>query len=57
VVNDNLLTPEEADGYGVVPGIVASSSRSKVLLHVQWKTAVQFIGSDDSGLGWGGSRR
>jgi hypothetical protein len=56
VVDGNPLTEEEAVGDGALPGVVAGGSSSKVLLHLQRKTAVRFIGSDSDGVGWGGAR-
>jgi hypothetical protein len=43
---------EEEIGDGALPSDVADGSSSKVLLHLQWKTAVWFIGSDGDGAGW-----
>jgi hypothetical protein len=57
VVDDSLLTEGEAARGGVLPGVVAGGSSSKVLLHLQWKTAVRFLGLDGHGVGWGGTRR
>jgi hypothetical protein len=57
VVDDSLHVEEEAVRGGVLPGIVASGSSSKVLLHLQWKTAVRFLGSDGVGIGQGSARR
>jgi hypothetical protein len=57
VDDSDLLTEEEADEDGAQPSDVASSSSSKVLLHLQRKTAMQFIGSDNDRVGWGGARR
>jgi hypothetical protein len=47
VVDGGRLAEEEAVGDGALPDDVADGSSSKVLLHLQWKTAVWFIGSDD----------
>jgi hypothetical protein len=49
VVNGSPLTEEEAAGGGVLPGIVAGGSSSKVLLHLQRKTVTELDG--------GGARR
>jgi hypothetical protein len=57
VVDGNPLAKEEAVGDGALHGVVAGGSSSKVLLHLQWKTAVRFIGSDGDRVGWGGARR
>jgi hypothetical protein len=46
VVNGNLLTEEEVVKDGALPGVVAGGLSSKVLLHLQRKTTVQFISSD-----------
>jgi hypothetical protein len=47
---------EEAVGDGALLGVVADNSSSKVLLHLQQKTVVRFIGSDGDRDGWGGAR-
>jgi hypothetical protein len=57
VVDGKPLMEEEAVGDGTLPSIVAGGSSSKVLLHLQRKTAVRFIGSDGDRVGWGGARR
>jgi hypothetical protein len=57
VVDGNPLAEEEAIGGGVLLGAVAGGSSSKVLLHLQWKMAVRFLGSDGDRVGQGGGRR
>jgi hypothetical protein len=56
VVDGNPLIEEEAVRDGALLGVVAGGSSSKVLLHLQWKTAVRFIGSNGDGVGWGGAQ-
>jgi hypothetical protein len=57
VVDDNPHMEEEAIRDGALPRVVAGGSSSKVLLHLQRKTVLRFIGSDEDGVGWGGTRR
>jgi hypothetical protein len=57
VVDGNPLAEEEADEGGVLLGVVAGGSSSKVLLHLQWKTAVRFLRSDGDGVGRGGAQQ
>jgi hypothetical protein len=57
VVDSNPVMEEEADEDGALPGVVAGGLSLEVLLHLQWKTAVRFLGSDGDGVGWGGTRR
>jgi hypothetical protein len=57
VVDGNSLMEEEAVRDGALPGVVAGGSSSEVLLHLQRKTVVRFIGSDGNGVRWGGARR
>jgi hypothetical protein len=57
MVDGSPLTEEATDGGGVLPGVMAGDSSSKVLLHLEWKTVVRFLGSDDDGVGRGGARR
>jgi hypothetical protein len=52
MVDDDRLMEEEAVGDGALPDDVADGSISKVLLHLQQKTAEWFIGLDDDGAGW-----
>jgi hypothetical protein len=57
LVDGKPLMEEEAVGDGTLPSIMAGGSSSKVLLHLQRKTEVRFIGSDGDRVGWGGARR
>jgi hypothetical protein len=57
VVDGNPLAEEEVVGGGVLPGVVAGGSSSKLLLHLQWKTTVRFLDSDDDVVGRGGAQR
>jgi hypothetical protein len=57
VVDSNPLTEEEAIKDEALPGVTASGSSLKVLVHLQRKTTVRVIGSDGDGVGWGGTRR
>jgi hypothetical protein len=57
VVDGNPLAEEEAAKGAVLLGAVAGGLSSKVLLHLQWKMAVRFLGSDGDIVGWGGARR
>jgi hypothetical protein len=57
VVDGNPLMEEEATGGGVLLGAMAGGSSSKVLLHLQRKTAVRFLGSDGDGVGWVDARQ
>jgi hypothetical protein len=57
VVDGNPLAEEEADEGGVLLSVVAGGSSSKVLLHLQWKTAVRFLRSDGDGVGQGGAQQ
>jgi hypothetical protein len=56
VVNGNPPVEEEAVRAGALPGVMATGSSSKVLLHLQRKTVVRFIGSDGDEVGCGGTR-
>jgi hypothetical protein len=56
VVDGNPLEEEEAVGEGALLSIVLGGSSSKVLLHLQQKTAMWSVGSDGDGVGWGGVR-
>jgi hypothetical protein len=51
VVDGSPLEKEEAVVGGVLPGVMAGGSRSKVLLHLQREMAVRFLGSDGDGVG------
>jgi hypothetical protein len=51
VVDGNRLEKEEVARGGVLLGIMAGSSSSKVLLHLQRKMVVRFLGSDGDGGG------
>jgi hypothetical protein len=57
VVDGIPLTEEEVVGDGALPSIVAGGSSSKLLLHLQQKTAVRSFDSDGDRVGWGGARR
>jgi hypothetical protein len=57
VVDGNPLMEEEATGGGVLLGAMAGGSSLKVLLHLQRKMAVRFLGSDGDGVGWVGARQ
>jgi hypothetical protein len=50
-VDGGQLMEEEVVGDGALPGDVVNGSSSKVLLHLQRKTAVRFISSDGDGGG------
>jgi hypothetical protein len=53
VVVGDPLVDQEAVRDGALPGDVTGGLGSKVLLHLQRKTAVWFIGLDGDGVGSG----
>jgi hypothetical protein len=53
MADGNPLVEDKAARGAVLLSIMAGASSSKVLLHLQRKTAVRFLGSDGDGVGRG----